>query len=99
MRIIERDRRVDRYESDAAREERWMLTQQLRKAQEEKQTAFDRGFEAAVIMVRAGASLERLEAAAGIPVARGTRDFADENTDVDALPFVEADTDVAERII
>lgn len=45
------------------------LTRQLRRANERNSNEFDRGFQAAILMVRHGADLERLQEASGVVAA------------------------------
>ena len=50
------------------------LKQQLRRCRERNSEEFDRGFEAAVRMMEAGATPERMRLAIGIPCALTSRD-------------------------
>lgn len=100
MRIIERTRKITPLES--GREERERLRRQLRRLLERNSGAFDQGFQAAIAMVAAGATLERLREASGV-VATDFEDTSpmnlrdgmalDETVAVDADAF-DGDTDV-----
>ena len=81
--IVERTRAIT-VESNRTRQERDDLVRRLRRATERQHQAFDQGFAAAVRMLEAGASLERLREASGVP--------ANEWEDTHPVPRVEFDS-------